>query len=82
MIKIGKFECGFAPISMLVLFIVLSIFAVFSAFSQVKPEYPMPLSSLIIINETLALIATLVYGIIVHLIMSFLQWKRKRKMEI
>ncbi len=79
MIKLGKFEVGFAPISMAVLFIILSIFAIFSALNQARPEFPMPLSSLIIINETMALLATLVYGILVHLIMSFVKWNRKRK---
>lgn len=79
MIRIGKFEMGFAPLSMAIMFLFLSIFAILSALSQAKPESPMPLSSLIIINETMALLATLVYGIFVHLIMSFVQWNKRRK---
>lgn len=77
--RIGKFEFGFAPFSMMVLFIVLSIFAILAAVRQARPEWPMPLSSLIIINESLALLATLVYGIILHLVMSLIGWYGSRR---
>ncbi len=79
MIRIGKYVIGYAPLSMAILFVVLSICAVLSALIQVRPEYPMPLSGLIIVNECIALIVTLVFGIIIHLIISFSQWNRKRK---
>ena len=79
MISIGKYKIGFAPFSMAILFVGLSIIAVLSAFKQVRPEFPMPLSSLIIINESMALAATLVYGIAVHLVMSFIHTNRKHK---
>lgn len=77
--RIGKLEIGLAPLSMVVLFITLSIFAMLAAVRQAHPEWPMPLSSLIIINESLALLATLVYGIIIHLIMAFLSWYRSSR---
>lgn len=77
--KIGKYEFGFAPVSMTIIFIVLSVIAVLSAFYQVRPEWPMPLSSLLIINESMALLATLVYGIILHFISAIISWIRARK---
>ncbi|MDE5793249.1 MAG: hypothetical protein K2I08_00840 [Muribaculaceae bacterium] len=79
MIRIGRFEFGFAPLSMVILFIVLSIFAISSALSQARPEWSMPVSGLIIINESVALVATLVYGILVHLIMTFMSWIKQLK---
>lgn len=66
MIQIGRYKLGFAPLSMIVVFIALSACAVTAAFHQTRPEYPMPLSGRILINESLALLATLVYGIFVH----------------
>lgn len=66
MIQIGRYKLGIAPVSMIIVFIVLSVCAVVAAFRQAKPEDPMPLSGLIIINEGMALLATLVYGIFVH----------------
>ena len=78
MIRLGKFDIGFGPLSMAIIFVLLSIFAISSAFSQAKPEFPMPLSSLMIINETMAVLATLVYGICVHLIVAFLNWYKRR----
>lgn len=77
--KIGKYEFGLAPVSMIIIFIVLSVIAVLSAFNQATPEWPMPLSSLLIINESMALLATLVYGIILHLISAIISWIRARK---
>ena len=50
---------------MIIVFIVLSVCAVVAAFHQARPEYPMRLSGLIIINEGMALLATLVYGIFI-----------------
>ena len=66
MIQIAKYKLGFAPLSMIVVFIALSVCAVVAAFQQARPEYPMPLSGLILINEGMALLATLVYGIFTH----------------
>lgn len=63
MLQIGKYKIGFAPASVIIVFIVLSACAVIAAFHQAKPEYPIPLSRLIVINEGMALLATLVYGI-------------------
>ncbi len=66
MIQVGKYKIGLAPLSMIVVFIVLSACAVIAAFKQARPEFSMPLSSIILINEGMALAATLVYGIFVH----------------
>ena len=79
MIRIGRHEFGLAPLSMAIVFVVLSIFAVLSAFGQARPEWPMPLSSLLIINEGMALLATLIYGILLHLVTAFISWKRTRE---
>ncbi len=73
MFCIGKYKFGYAPLSMVIVFIVLSISAILSAFNQAKPEFPMPLSSIIFINECMALLATLVYGIILHLALSLIK---------
>ena len=66
MIQIGRYKMGVAPFSMIVVFIVLSVCAVVAAFHQARPEFPMPLSKIILINEGMALLATLVYGILAH----------------
>ena len=66
MIQIGRYKFGFAPLSMIAVFVVLSVCAVAAAFHQDRPEWPMPLSQIILINEGMALLATLVYGILVH----------------
>lgn len=77
MIQIGKYKLGFAPLSMIVVFIVLSVCAIVAAFQQAKPEWPMPLSHIIIINEGLTLLATLVYGIFVHFAIAIINRLRK-----
>lgn len=66
-VKDGGYNFGKAPLSMILVFIVMSVCAVIMAFQQSRPEWPMPLKDLILINEGLALLATLVYGIILHL---------------
>ncbi len=66
MIQIGRYKFGFAPLSMIAVFIVLSVCGIVAAFHQAEPEYPMSLSSLILINEGAVLLATLVYGILAH----------------
>lgn len=68
MIQIGRYKFGIAPVSMIVVFIVLSICAIVAAFHQARPECTMSLGDLILINEGMALLATLVYGIITHLV--------------
>ncbi|WP_304999564.1 hypothetical protein [Duncaniella muris] len=77
MIQIGRFKLGVAPLSMIVVSIVLSVCAIVAAFQQAKPEWPMPLSHIIIINEGLALLATLVYGIFVHFAIAIINRLRK-----
>lgn len=78
MIQIGRFKFGFASLSMIVVFIVLSVCAVAAAFHQARPEYPMPLSGLILINEGLALLVTLVYGIFAHFAITIIDRIRER----
>lgn len=77
MIQVGKYKIGLAPLSMIVVFIVLSVCAVITAFQQARPEWPMPLYSLIIINECMALLATLVYGIFAHFAIAIINKLRK-----
>lgn len=77
MIQIGRFKLGVAPLSMIIVFIVLSACAVVAAFHQAKPEYPMPLSGLIVINEGMALLATLAYGIFVHFAIALVNRLKK-----
>ena len=77
MIQIGRYKFGVGSVSMIIVFIVLSVCAVVAAFHQAKPEYPMPLSGLIIINEGMALLATLVYGIFVHFAVALINRLKK-----
>lgn len=77
MIQIGRYKLGFAPLSMIVVFVILSVCAVTAAFQQARPEWPMPLSSLIIINEGMALLATLVYGIFLHFAIAIINKPRE-----
>lgn len=66
----GRFHLSRGAISVIIVFVVLSIFAIVSAMVQARPEMPMPLSGIIIINEGMALTGTLVYGIILHVASS------------
>ena len=68
---------GFVPLSMIVVFIVLSVCAIVAAFHQARPEWPMPLSYIIIINVGMALLATLVYGIFAHFAIVIINKLRK-----
>ena len=77
MIQIGRYKFGFAPLSMIAVFIVLSVCAVVAAVQQARPEYPMPLAYIIIINEGMALLATLVYGIFAHFAIAIINRLRK-----
>lgn len=77
MIRIGRYRFGLAAASMIVVFVVLSVCAVVAALHQARPEYPMPLSGLILINEGMALLATMVYGIVVHFLIAIIDKFRK-----
>ena len=77
MIQIGKYKFGFAPLSIIVVFIVLSVCAIVAAFQQARPEWSMPLSHIILINEGMALLATLVYGIFAHFAIAIINRLRK-----
>ena len=77
MIQIGKYKLGFAPLSMIVVFIVLSVCAIVAVFHQARPEHSMPLSYNIIINEGMALSATLVYGIFAHFAIAIIRRLKK-----
>lgn len=78
MIQIGRYKFGIAPVSMIVVFIVLSVCAVIAAFDQTRPESPMPLGNLILINEGMALLGTIIYGIFVHFALVLIDKIRKR----
>ena len=77
MLQIGRYKIGFASLSMVVVFIVLSLCVIFETFHQYRQEWPMPLSHIIIIYEGLALMITLVYGILVHFIISIINYFKK-----
>ena len=77
MIQIGKYSLGVPSLSMIVVFIVLSACAMAAAFQQVRMESSMPLYGIIIINEAMALLATLVYGIFLHLAIAIINRLRK-----
>lgn len=75
--SMSRRNLGFAPVSTLIVFIVLTVCAVVSAFRQASPESPMPLIDIIVINEGIALLATLVYGIIVHFTVAYINRKTR-----
>ena len=77
MIQIGKYKLGFAPLSIIVFLIVQSVCAKVAAFQQARPEWSMPLSHIILINEGMALLATLVYGIFAHFAIAIINRLRK-----
>ncbi len=77
MIQIGRYKLGFAPLSMIVVSIGLSAYSIVAAFQQALTEVSMPLSHIIIINEGMALLATLVYGIFVHFAIAIINRLRK-----
>lgn len=53
------------------------ICAIVAAFHQARPEFPVPLSHIIIINEGMVLLATLVYGIFAHFAIAIINRLRK-----
>lgn len=77
MIRIGRYRFGLAVASMIVVFVVLSVCAVVAALHQARTEYPMQLSGLVLINEGTALLATMVYGIVVHFLIVIIDKFRK-----
>lgn len=77
MIQIGRYKLGFAPLSMIVIFIVLTVCAILAAFSQTRPESSMPLTDVILLNEGMALLATLAYGISVHFALALINRIKK-----
>lgn len=78
MLKIGKYRMGAAAFSTAVLFIILSICAISSAICQARQEWSMPLAYIMVINESFALMVTLVYGIFAHLALVLIEKIRKR----
>lgn len=77
MIRIGRFGIGFAALSTIIVFVVLSACAVIAACAQARLEYPMPLLDLIVINEGMALAATLVYGVFAHFAVALIDRLKK-----
>lgn len=57
---------------MIVVFVVLSVCAVVAACAQDRPEYPVPLADRIVVNELMALFATLAYGIVSHFALALI----------
>lgn len=70
----GKF--GWPQLSMVIVFIAMRAIAVDAAGQQARPEWPIPFYQLILINEGVALMATLVYGIILHLTLTIIKHYR------
>lgn len=66
MIQIGQYKFGFAPLSMIAVLIVLTACAVVASVTRDNLYSPLPLSVRMLINEGMALMATLVYGIFAH----------------
>lgn len=64
MVQIGRYRIGIAPLSMIAVFIALSVCAIVTAFHRPRAGHPVPY--LILLNEGMALLATLVYGIFAH----------------
>lgn len=67
MIRIGKYRIGAAAMSVAVVFITLSACAIVAACHQQRPEWSAPLWLTIMQYECMAMIATLAYGIVVHI---------------
>ncbi len=81
MIRIGRYKFGIAVCTTVVVFIALSVCAVVTALNGSCPEWPMPLWGNIVINECMALVVTLVYGIILHLAIAIINRLREHKGE-
>lgn len=70
MIQIGKYRLSLGAASIFTVFIVLSTCAVIAAIRHADPENSLPLYWHIMINETIALLITLTYGITLHITTS------------
>ena len=78
MIQIGRFRFGFAVFSTIIVFVVLSVCTIVAAVHQARPEFPAPLYQIVLINEGMALIGTLIYGIFAHFTLAIInQFKAK-----
>ena len=72
-VQIGRLKIGFLPLSMLILFIVMtagSIYAATEASSQ--PENSVSFVGAWIGYEIWALLITLIYGILCHFVIAFI----------
>lgn len=76
-IRIGKYILGPAPISMIAVFVALTICAVIASIGQARPEYPMPLWLVMLVNEGMALLATIAYGILLHFALALVERLRR-----
>lgn len=81
MIQIGKYKLGFAAFSTLIIFIVLSLCAIVAAFHKAAPDYALPLRDIILINEGMALLATLIYGIFAHFAIVIIDKIRRNRIN-
>ena len=77
MIRVGKYSLGFPQASMIAVFIALSVCAVVASLQQSRPEWPMPFWQILLVNEGMALLATLIYGIFAHFITAIISHRRK-----
>ena len=68
-----RFHISRAAASIVIVFLILSVIAISSALLQDRPEWAMPLWGVLIINESLALAGTLVYGIILHVVPTLIK---------
>ena len=77
MIQIGRFKFGSAVASTLAVLITLSICALVASFHEYGPGSPKSLLSIIVVNEAMALLATLIYGILAHFILAIINHFKK-----
>lgn len=71
MIQIGKYRLSIGTASIIMVFIVLSVCAVIAAIRHAEPENSLPLYWQMI-NETIALLIILIYGITLHITASII----------
>lgn len=77
-LQIGRYKIGLLPLLMMILFIILTAGAVYAVYEvPSKPENSISFIGAWISYETMALLDTLVYGIITHLIFVIVNRKRK-----
>lgn len=78
MIQIGRYKMGFAFFSTIIVFVALSVCAILAAHQSVRPEWPMPLSCAVAVNEGLAVAVTLVYAVFVYTVSIIINKFRRR----